>query len=50
MDAATAEEIARLKDVVADARERISDLGGSTSKVSDKLGATAGALARLQEL
>ena len=44
MDAATAEEIARLKDVVADARERISDLGGSTSKVSDKLGATAGAL------
>ncbi len=46
MDAAAAEEIARLKDVVADARERISDLGGSTSKVSDKLGATAGALGK----
>jgi|694.fasta_scaffold00324_62 hypothetical protein len=44
MDEATAAEIARLKEVVVEAREKISDLGGSTSKVSDKLGATAGAL------
>ena len=43
-DEATAAEIARLKEVVVEARDKIHDLGGSTSKVSDKLGATAGAL------